>query len=114
MPTAPTHTADGPVIAAGAGKTFMVTDVEQPVELSVNETGVVPPPVATPATIPVDAPTDAIPGLALPHVPLPEASLKVIVAPGQTSNAPVLEVIAAGAGITFTVAVAAQPVTGSV
>ena len=44
-------------------------------------------PAATPVTTP-DVPTVAIDGLALLHVPPPEASVNVMVLPGQTVDGP--------------------------
>lgn len=64
-------------------------------------------PLATPLTMPVPAPTDAIEMLLLVHVPPPVASLSVIVA-GKHSGA--LPVIPAGIEVTVTIVVAAQPV----
>jgi hypothetical protein len=64
-------------------------------------------PAASPATTPVDEPTEATDKALLAHVPPASALLKDDAAPGQTSNAPV---IAAGSGLTVTVSVAMQPV----
>ena len=110
----PMHTFVGPLIGAGIGSTVIVALAVQPVEASVNEMTDVPVVVLTPVTTPVEAPTVAIPGLALLHVPLPEMSDNVIVLPVHTSNELVLDTTGAGKGKTLTVVVAAHPVTGNV
>jgi len=107
------HIEEAPVIASGSGFTVTMVDEEHPVALNVKETSVVPPPVATPVTTP-DVPTVAMDGLMLLHVPAPDASLNAMVEPVHTPNDPVLDVITAGAGITFAVDVAVQPLTGDV
>jgi len=100
-------------MASGSVFTVTVADEEHPVALKVKDIKDVPPPVATPVTNP-DELIVATDGLMLLHVPAPEASLSVIVAPVHTLNEPELEVMGRGAGITFAVVTAAQPVTGSV
>ena len=68
-------------------------------------------PAATPVTIPV-APTVAIPGDTELHMPPVAASVRFVVAVGQTMSVPVM-VPATGNGFTVTTAVAAavpQPV----
>ena len=67
-------------------------------------------PAVTPVTIPVLAPTDAVPVLLLLHVPPVVAELSVVTAPVHTVDAPD---IAAGNGLTVTTAITRQPV-GSV
>jgi hypothetical protein len=63
-------------------------------------------PGATPATMPDEEPTVAIPGLALVHVPPGAPSVSVVVAPVQTVSVPPIGV---GARFTVTVAVTEQP-----
>ena len=60
-------------------------------------------PADTPPTTPVAAPTVAMPVLPLLHTPPPVASLSVVVCPTHTFIVPVM---AAGAAIIVTVAVA--------
>ena len=60
-------------------------------------------PAATPLTIPVDEPTDAVPAALLLHVPPVVASVKAIANPTQTAEGPV---IAEGTALTFTVQIA--------
>ncbi len=62
-------------------------------------------PVATPVTIPVVLPTMAFAVLLLDHVPPGVALLSVMVAPGQTDDAPVV----AESGFMVTVVVVIQP-----
>lgn len=64
-------------------------------------------PAATPATIPVVAPTVAVAVLLLLHVPPVVVELNVVTAPVHTVEAPD---IAAGNGLTVTVAITRQPV----
>ena len=64
-------------------------------------------PAATPVTTPVPEPTVAWLVLLLDHVPLPVASLNVVVLPTQTFVVPVMD---AGFELTVTIAVAVQPV----
>ncbi len=65
-------------------------------------------PPAIPVITPVEEPTVATAVLLLVHVPLPAASVKVIVDPAQTG---VLPEIAAGRALTVTVVVVIQPDT---
>jgi hypothetical protein len=99
-------------MAPGNGFTVTFADCEQPVEVNVKDMSVVPPPAEMPVTTPPEF-TVPIAGDTLLHVPVPDASLSVMVEPVQTLNEPVPDVIGKGNGITFTVATAAQPVTGN-
>jgi hypothetical protein len=60
-----------------------------------------------PVTMPVVAPTEAIPVLLLLHVPPEAALLSVVVDPEQTLSVPSMDV---GKVLTVTTAVAIQPV----
>jgi len=100
----PIQTVEGPVTAPGEGLTVIVVVVEQPPDEKVIME--VPPAVATPVTFPEPS-TVAIDVEPLVHVPVP--SVNAVTAPGQTFVTPV---IAAGVGITVTVAVVEHPVTG--
>ena len=68
-------------------------------------------PVATPVTIPVRAPTLAVPGALLLQTPPPTGSVRVIVFPVQTTEGPD---ITDGVDRTVTVVVLIQPVDGNV
>ncbi len=65
-------------------------------------------PTVIPPTIPVPAPTVPTAGLLLLHVPPGSASVKVIVAPRQTTDKPL---IAPGVGVIVTTATELQPAT---
>lgn len=82
----PGHISGVPVIEAG--KEFTVTGIKlaHPDEVRVNVMFTVP--ADTPVTTPVDAPTVATVVLLLLHVPLPDASVRVIVEPWQTDGLP--------------------------
>ena len=58
-------------------------------------------PAATPVTMPVAEPTDAVAGAADDHVPPLTASPRVVVAASQTAAVPVI-VPALGSGLTVT------------
>jgi hypothetical protein len=95
----PAHTDVGPVIAGGLGLTVTMAVVAHPVELSVNV--ILDVPDAIPLTTPVVIPIVATPVLPLLHVPLPDTSLSVLVAPKQMLRVPLI----AGRGFTVTTAV---------
>lgn len=63
-------------------------------------------PKVIPVTTPVEEPTVATAGVAELHAPPPTVSLKVVVAPGQTVNIPLI-IPALGEGLTVTILVAA-------
>jgi hypothetical protein len=90
-----------PVIADGVGLTVIVVVAVQPAVV-VYVTKVVP--EAIPKTVPVAEPIVAIEVLLLLHVPPVTASVKVDVAPAQTSVVPEIEVI----GLTVITVVAIQ------
>jgi hypothetical protein len=90
-------------MAAGSGLTVTVAVLRQPVGNIYDITDV---PAETPVTTPV-ASIVATAGVALLHVPPAVASVRVVVDPMQTVSVPP---IAAGKGLTVTVAVTRQPV----
>ena len=100
----PAQTAAVPVIDAGNGLTVTTLAAIQPVARVYVITEV---PDATPVTTPVEGLTVAIVEVLLVHVPLPVASLNVVVKPTQTVSVPVID---AGNGLTVTTLVAIQPV----
>ena len=89
---------------AGIVSTFTVAVTIQPVA---NAYEIVADPQAIPFTVPVDAPTDAMAGVLLVHVPPVVASDSVMVVPEHTFIAPVM---AAGRGLMVVTAVVIQPV----
>ena len=104
--TSPLHNVVVPLIAPAVGKGLTVTFVfrEQPVG---NIYVIVEEPEETPLTTPVPDTTVATELVELLHVPLPVASLKVVVEPTQTV---VLPVILAGKGLTVKDVLVKQPV----
>jgi hypothetical protein len=106
---APGHMESVPATAAGNGFTVSTFVVVQPVDVSVNVIVVVP--AVTPPIVPVAAPIVAVAGVLLTHVPAPDASVKVVVVPGQTERAPLM---AAGNALTVSTLVVVQPVDVSV
>ena len=64
-------------------------------------------PAATPVTMPLEVPMEAVAAFALLHAPPPTRSVKVVVAPVQTLTAPD---IVDGERLTVTGAVMKQPV----
>lgn len=98
---APGHTKSAPPIAAGKGLTVSTFVMVQPVDVSVNVIVVVP--ATTPPIVPVPALIVAVAGALLTHVPAPDASVKVVVAPRHTESAPPM---AFGSGVTVTACVA--------
>jgi hypothetical protein len=97
------QTTDAPTIATGLALTVTGVVAIQPVP---SEYEIVQTPTDIPVTTPVKEPTVAIPVLLLLHTP-PPGSDSVVVKPIQTRLVPV---IGAGAEITVTDKVAAQPV----
>jgi hypothetical protein len=93
----PSQTATVPEIAEGAGFTVITVIAAHP-DGKVYMIVAVPP--ATPVTTPVPVPTIATAVLLLLHVPPPDASLSVVVKPGQTTVVPVI-----GETVAFTVTV---------
>jgi hypothetical protein len=91
----PTHTLLAPAITAGVWFTVIGKVAVQLPGVSVYI--ILTLPAVLPVTTPVPAPTEALPLLAL-HVPPVVASARVVVAPVQTVDAPVI-----AAGVTFTV-----------
>lgn len=87
-----------PVIGAGSGLTVTVVVIAQVVG-SVYIITVVPPPIATPVTIPDDGSTVAIADDPELHIPPAVASDKIVVNPLHTE---VIPVIGAGNGFTVT------------
>lgn len=102
----PAHTVAVPVIDAGSAFTVNGVEFKHPVARVYVIFTV---PAATPVTMPV-VPMVAVEVLPLLQVPLPVASLKVLVRPTHTFAVPVIE---AGIGLTVIVADMMQPV-GSV
>ena len=100
----PTHTFIVPVIEAGNGLTVAITTAKQPVGNVYDMVGL---PAAPPLTIPDTIPTVACTVLLLLQLPPPVVSDKVVVEPTHTTGVPL---IAAGTGLTVTVAVVKQPV----
>ena len=100
----PAHSVRVPVIAAGRGLTVTVAVRKHPVGSVYDITEV---PDDTPVTTPVAGSTVATAGVALLHVPPAVASPNVVVDPTHTERVPV---IAAGNGLTVTVAVREHPV----
>jgi hypothetical protein len=100
----PTHILPAPVIGDGDGLTVTVVAATQPVPDKVNV--IVAVPAVSPLTRPVVKPTAATVVLLLLHVPVPEPSLNVVVAPIHTDLTPL---IADGSGLTVTVAVTLHP-----
>jgi hypothetical protein len=102
----PIHTPVAPEIVAGKGFTVSTVDVRQPVDVSLYV--MIDVPAATPVTRPAPVPTVAAAVLPLLQEPPVVASVRVTVPPlSQTRAVPE---IVAGAGLTVTVAKAAQPV----
>lgn len=97
------QTAVGPEIAPGVGFTVSADEIRQPVD---NVNVIAKEPAVTPVTTPLLAPTVARVVLLLLHVPLPEASVKLIVLPVQTTAGPEM---AAGVGLTVNVIDVKQP-----
>ncbi len=100
----PSHTCDGPAIAAGSGFTVMIFDLVQPVP-TIPHT-IVTVPGVTPVTMPLEAPTVATDGVPELHVQPGVVVDNVVGWPTQATDGPV---IAAGNGFTVTVAVRPQP-----
>jgi len=102
--TAPAHTLPDPVIAAGDGFTLtgLVTVHPDP-----NEYVIVVAPVAIPVTIPLSEPIVPTATLLLLQAPPATGSLRPVVSPAHTVDAPT---IAVGALLTVTVIVVAHPV----
>ena len=101
----PTHTDAVPVIAAGSGFTVTIAFDWQPVVVSTYDMATVP--ALTPVTMPVAAPTVAVPVPPLTHVPLGDVLASVVVAPTHTCIVPVTGF---GAGFTVISFVALHPV----
>lgn len=95
-----TQTLSVPVIAPGSGLTVTGVVAVQPVDVKVKV--IVAVPEATPVTTPVPETTVALLVLLLAHVPLPLASLNVVVKPWHTVVVPEIE---DGPGVTVTVVV---------
>ena len=100
----PVQTVVVPAIKEGKALTVATFVALQPVA---REYDIVDVPDDTPVTMPV-VPIVAIVVVLLAHVPLPVASLKVVVEPAHTLAVPA---IADGTGLTVTILVALQPVT---
>lgn len=94
----PEHTVAGPAIAVGVVLTVTMVAVVHPVG---SEYTIVAGPVATPVTIPLEAPIVATEGARLFQLP-PPASVSAIVAPTHNAVGPP---IAAGTGLTVTLVV---------
>ena len=101
----PAHTAPGPPNVPGNGLTVTIALTVQPVEAVYT---IVVVPAATPVTIPVPAPTDPVVGALLLHIPNDVASVKAVVEPIHTLNAPVIAATAVG-WVTVAEPVAVQP-----
>ena len=101
------QSVSAPVIVPATGDGFTVTTVVAATvpQLFVTVYDMVDVPAATPVTMPV-APAVAIPGDTELHTPPADASVKLVVVVGQTTNPPVI-VPATGDGLTVTTAVAA-------
>jgi hypothetical protein len=100
----PRHTAGVPEIADGSGLTVNTLMVLQPVG---NVYVIFAVPAATPSTIPVPGPIAATDGLLLPHPPLGEASVSVVLNPSHTCIVPLID---AGKGFTVTIFEEIHPV----
>ena len=103
----PSHTTDGPPMAAGNGFTVTAKERVQPAVLAVTMFTV---PAALPVTTPV-ALTDAIAGLLLVHVTPGVVLVSVIVLPTHTAVGPVTT---AGSGFTVSITDVLQPLGASV
>lgn len=104
----PAQTDDAPEIAPGNGSTVIKKVATQPVG---SVYLIVVTPVDTPVTIPLPDPIVATPVLLLDHVPPGEPSVSVKGNPVHAIGEPEM---ASGSGLTVTVIMAKQPVTGFV
>jgi hypothetical protein len=103
----PTHTIDGPVIAAGGIFTVTSTVTAVLPQLLVTVYAIAAVPDVTPLTIP-EVPTAAMDVLLLLHTPPVVASASVVVAPMQVVGVPVMPATD-GIVITVTTLVATPP-----
>ena len=104
----PTQTAAGADIGDGNGTTVAVTDILQPVEVSVYTIGVVP--AATPVAIPDVAPIVATVVMPLLQVPVP-VLVSTVVCPTHMLGVPPM---AAGSGLMVITLVVLHPVAAIV
>lgn len=100
---APTHKADGPLIAAGNGFTVTVVFLKHPPG-AVYVTIAVP--AETPVTTPVDVPTVTVEAAVLHDPPAVTSASVIVLPPAHTLTGPVMT---SGKALTVTVAIAIQP-----